>query len=60
MITTDLEDLATQLAERCGPAKVLIIVDGPDGIVAACTEADGDEIRGLMYRAGAALPERLT
>jgi hypothetical protein len=36
---------------------VLVIVDGPDGIVGACTEANLDEIRGLMFRAAAALPE---
>ena len=41
------------------PSKVLLIIDGPDGIMAACTEADTGEIRGLMYRAGTALPERL-
>jgi hypothetical protein len=40
--------------------KVLVIVDGPEGIVAACTESDPDEIRGLMYRAGIALPEGKT
>ena len=39
------------------PSKVLIIIDGPDGIMASCTEADTDEIRGLMYRAGIALPD---
>lgn len=37
--------------------KVLVIVDGPDGIVAGCTEEDTGEIRGLMYRAGTALPK---
>jgi hypothetical protein len=39
------------------PAKVLIIVDGPEGLKASCTERDHAEIRGLMYRAGSALPE---
>jgi hypothetical protein len=39
------------------PDKVLIIVDGLEGIMASCTEANPDEIRGLMFRAAAALPE---
>jgi len=38
--------------------KVLVIVDGPEGLVASCTEQDPAEIRGLMFRAGIALPER--
>jgi hypothetical protein len=45
--------------ETAEVAKVLVIVDGPEGIVAHCTEADPLEIRGLMYRAGIALPERM-
>jgi hypothetical protein len=39
-------------------SKVLIITDGPEGIVASCTETDPAEIRGLMFRAGIALPGR--
>ena len=42
---------------RCSPDKVLIIVDGAEGIMASCTEANPDEIRGLMFRAAGALPE---
>ena len=40
--------------------KVLMIAEGPEGIVASCTEQDPAEIRGLMFRAGTALPERTT
>jgi hypothetical protein len=48
------------LTDTLGDAKVLVIVDDETtGVMAACTELDRDEIRGLMYRAGQALPEGL-
>ena len=54
----ELELIAEQIRDfpLFGARAVLVIVDGPEGIVAACTERDQDEIRGLMFRAGIALP----